>query len=90
MSYHNRSLELQICRPTNAEIERLLHHMPAVARNAENTWAQGFALSVSRQSRRRNWKPSPKQLSIMRGLVTDLFTHAPATDQGGDIQLIED
>lgn len=72
---------------TPSEIDRLIYHMPAVAERAENTWAKGFALSVVRQSRRRNWKPSPKQLSVMCGLVSDLFTYA--SDEGDDFDLIE-
>jgi hypothetical protein len=69
------------------EIERLLHHMPAVAQLAENDFAKGFAASIVKQSRRRNWKPSPKQLPIMRELVTDLFTHRG--NEGGDYDVIE-
>ena len=62
------------------EIERLLHHMPSVALHAENTWAKGFALSISRQARRKNWTPLSKQLGLMRGLVSDLFTYSDAGD----------
>jgi len=69
--------------------DELLHHMPTVARSAENNWAANFARSILRQSRRRGWKPSPKQSDIMRALVSDLFAYGPDTDQGGDIQLIE-
>lgn len=85
MTFHNRQPIERAATP--AEIERLLHHMPAVAHNAENTWAKGFAQSVVKQAYRKNWKPSPKQLSVMRGLVTDLFTHA--SNDGGEIDLIE-
>ncbi len=83
MTYHPRTIA------TPDEIERLLHHMPTVASLAENEWAKGFALSVTRQSRRRGWAPSQKQLGIMRGLVADLFAYGTDMDQGGDIQLIE-
>jgi hypothetical protein len=72
---------------TPDEIERLLHHMPTVAQMAENTWAKGFAQSVTKQARRKNWHPSPKQLSVMRGLVTDLFTRA--SDDVEDFDPIE-
>ncbi len=64
------------------EIERLIFHMPTVASLAENDWAKGFALSVTRQARRRGWMPSQKQLGIMRGLVADLFAYGADTDQG--------
>lgn len=69
-----------------SDVERLLHHMPAVAQQAGNEWAKGFASSVVRQSRRRGWTPSQKQTQIMRRMVSELFTHS---QEGGDIQLIE-
>ena len=69
------------------EIDRLLHHMPSVAAYGENEWAAGFAHSVLGQSRRKSWQPSPKQLSVMRRLVSDLFAHA--SDEDGEIHLIE-
>ena len=84
MTYHACTI-----KPVPDEIERLLHHMPAVADLAENDWAAMFAKSVTRQSYRKNWAPSPKQLGLMRKLVADLFAYGPDTDQGGDIQLIE-
>ncbi|WP_421904642.1 hypothetical protein [Mameliella sp.] len=57
------------------ELERLLFYMPTVAERATNTWAQSFATSIVRQSRRRNWRPSQKQLSMMRRLVAEMFAH---------------
>ncbi|WP_128910792.1 hypothetical protein [Tropicibacter alexandrii] len=57
------------------ELERLLHYMPTIARAATDTWAKGFAASISRQAQKRGWKPTPKQLSMMRRLVSDLFAH---------------
>jgi hypothetical protein len=84
MSYHRRAFTPQA---SPDEIERLLHHMPTVASSAENTWAAGFAHSVTKQSRRRGWEPSEKQLSVMRGLVADLFAYGGK--EGGDISLIE-
>jgi hypothetical protein len=83
MTYHPRT----IASPD--EIERLLHHMPTVASSAQNTWTAGFARSVTKQSRHKGWAPSPKQLGMMRKLVSDQFTLAPDPDQEGDIQLIE-
>ena len=68
-------------------VERLLHHMPTIARRAENDWAGNFARSIIRQSKRRNWKPSPKQLSIMSRLVGELFAHAG--NEEGDFDVIE-
>ncbi|MBY6163250.1 hypothetical protein KUV73_20370 [Mameliella alba] len=68
------------------ELERLLHHMPTIAREATNEWAKSFAGSIVRQSKRRGWKPSPKQLSMMRRLVSDLFAHGY---EGGEVDVIE-
>ena len=85
MSYQDRQPIVRAATPD--EIERLLHHMPVVGQRAGNTWANGFALSVVKQARRRNWKPSPKQLSMMRSLVSDLFAHAGEDD--GDFNPIE-
>lgn len=70
------------------EIERLLHHMPAVAGKAENEWSANFARSIIRQARRRRWQPSEKQLNIMRSLVSDLFAHG--VKEESDLQVIED
>lgn len=86
MTYHSRQ---PFQKPaTGAEIERLLHHMPTVARLAEETWARGFAQSVLKQSRRRGWTPSPKQLPVMREMVSALFTQAEGSAES--IQVIED
>ena len=73
--------------PLSADLERLIYHMPAVAQHSQNEWASGFARSIMRQSRRKGWRPSPKQLPIMRELVSDLFTDNG--DEEEDIQLIE-
>ena len=74
---------------TSTELERLLHHMAAVRDSAENEWAAGFAKSILGQSRRRAWKPSPKQLSMMRKLVADLFAYGVDQGEEGDFELIE-
>ena len=67
------------------EIERLIYHMPTVARLARNEWAAGFAKSVLGQSRRKRWRPSEKQIVIMRELVSDLFRQ----EREDDFSLIE-
>ncbi|KZX99568.1 MULTISPECIES: hypothetical protein [unclassified Sulfitobacter] len=72
---------------SGAEVERLLHHLPTVAQWSEETWAKGFALSVLKQSRRRGWTPSAKQLPVMRQLVNDLFSRA--SDEEGEFNPIE-
>ena len=53
--------------------DECLHHMPAVARLASDEWARGFASSILRQSRRKGWNPTPKQLGMMRRMVAELF-----------------
>ncbi|SHK35963.1 hypothetical protein SAMN05444000_12647 [Shimia gijangensis] len=72
---------------TPSEIERLVYYMPSIAARAENDWSRSFAQSIVKQCRRRNWRPSPKQLSVMRGLVTDLFTQG--SNEGGECDVIE-
>ena len=69
------------------DIDELLHHMPAVARDADNTWAANFARSILGQAKRPGWTPSPKQEALMQGLVSELFTH---TDDIMEVQLIEE
>jgi hypothetical protein len=65
-------------------IEELAFHMLAAAQQTEKTWAKGFVRSIVAQSRSRNWKPSPKQIGVMRRLVADLFT------EPDDFELIEE
>lgn len=72
------------CNPS--EVERLLFHMGAVASNASNEWAQGFAQSILRQRNRKGFRPSPKQLALMQRLVVDLFTYR---ENANDFDLIE-
>ncbi|SDL72316.1 hypothetical protein [Aliiruegeria lutimaris] len=62
--------------PTPSELERLIWHMPKCAEGADNDWSKNFAMSIVRQSFRKNWKPSPKQVNIMRRMVSDLFVNA--------------
>jgi hypothetical protein len=73
---------------TSRNLEELLFHMPTVARLAKTDFVKGFALSVVKQSHRRNWTPSAKQYALIRQMVSDLFTqtHNEADD---DIDLIE-
>ena len=54
-------------------VDELVFHMPTIERRAENAWARHFAASIRVQARRRNWRPSEKQLAMMRRLVSDLF-----------------
>ncbi len=41
-------------------------------RISRDDWGFGFTLSILRHSKRRDWKPSEKQLSAMRRLVAEL------------------
>lgn len=64
--------------------DECLHWLPTIARTATDDWACGFAYSILKQSKRRGWQPSPKQLALMRRLVSELFS------QDDDLILIED
>lgn len=70
---------------TRRNVEELIWYMPTVAEHATNTWAAGFARSIQRQSRRKGWQPSPKQLACMERLVAELFMHSLADE----VELIE-
>ena len=69
-----------------AELERLLHHLPAIAGGDENEWVTGFARSILRHAKRPGWRPSTKQMSMMRRLVSDLF----ARGDEGELELFEE
>ncbi|WOI55140.1 hypothetical protein [Palleronia sp. LCG004] len=71
---------------TERTLDELLYHMPTVQRHASNEWVRGFAASIVRQSRRRNWNPSDKQMGTMRRLVAELFT---ADKEEDEIILVE-
>ncbi len=55
-------------------IDELVWYMPIVARMARDEWAKGFAESVLKQSRRRGWRPSVKQMATMQRMVSELFS----------------
>lgn len=67
-------------------LDELLHHWRAVIGRAPRGWARDFALSIQKQSGRRGWQPTDKQLGLMQGMVAELFTHAPEAEE---IDLIE-
>jgi hypothetical protein len=52
-------------------VESLVYWLEPVACRATNDWTRTFARSVLRQSRRRGWKPSPKQEAIMHRLLSE-------------------
>lgn len=58
---------------TGSEIERLLFYMPVCAEKAATAWLRRFARDMARRAHWRNFKPTHKQIEIMRGMVDDLF-----------------
>ena len=54
-------------------LEELIFQMPTVERRATDPWVKSFAASILKQRRRRNWRPTEKQVAIMRRLVAELF-----------------
>ena len=78
-------------RLAGPDLERLLFHWPRVVETCPDGWSRDFALSIVTQSRRRNWKPSPKQGAMMRRMVSDLFAYGASVppDDGGLSDLIE-
>ena len=62
------------------ELERVLFHWHAVIKATPRGWAKDFALSIQRNQRRRNWKPTAKQAQIMRTMVADLFSGSDARE----------
>lgn len=64
-------------------VEELIWYMPVVAGRARDEWAKGFAESIVKQARRRNWNPSAKQLALMQRMVAELFT---CPDEGALIE----
>lgn len=59
-------------------VDECLFHFSAIARTSTDRWAKEFATSILRQSRRKGWRPTDRQLGLMRKLVSELFTHADA------------
>lgn len=71
-------------------VDEILWSWPTVCEKATNEWAKGFALSIARQSRRRSWKPTPKQHRMMQRMVIELYQQRDDFDGAGDFSLIED
>lgn len=70
-------------------VEELLWSWPTVCKAATNDWAKSFALSIARQSRRKNWKPSPKQHALMMRMVNEVYRHRGDFDGKDDFEVIE-
>jgi hypothetical protein len=81
MSFHTR-------HASPDEVENLLWWIPSVASRGRTTWERDFARSILLQSRRHGWRPSGKQLGIMRRLVEDFRARpysAPLIEADDDI-----
>lgn len=65
-------------------VDELLWSWPSVCKAVKDEWAKGFALSIAKHAKRRNWTPTPKQYAMMHRLVADLY------ETRGDFDLIED
>jgi hypothetical protein len=63
----------------DADVDQLLFIWGRVIRDAEG-WARGFALSIQRDRKKPGWKPSAKQLSIMRQMVAEVAAYAGTAD----------
>ena len=81
--HHHPFDDLQLVR-IERNADDCLFHWNLVIKAASEEWARNFALSIQKQSRRRGWEPSPKQLTLMRSMVSALFT-----DGDDDMSLIE-
>jgi hypothetical protein len=71
-------------------VDELLWSWPTVCKSASNEWARCFALSIAKQSKRRNWTPTPKQHALMHRMVTSLYAQRGDFDGTDDFPLIED
>ena len=57
-------------------VQELLFYWPRVTRRADDAWTKGFSGSIAAASKRRNWRPTPKQLGCMQRLVAGLFAQS--------------
>ena len=62
---------------TELELDEILTlRWPRVVRQVmaddSDDWLKGFVRSIARQGKRKSWKPTPRQASIMRRLVAEL------------------
>ncbi|SDL72365.1 hypothetical protein [Aliiruegeria lutimaris] len=58
----------------NLSVKELLSRWPAVTKAAPSGWPADFAAVIAVQSRRRGWKPSPKQMELMQRMTTVLLS----------------
>lgn len=78
------------------EVDELLFSWGRViawAKTHASKWEAGFALSIQRDRKRPNWRPSHKQLAVMHQLKARADRDAPAIWDEDDLpggSLIED
>ena len=72
-----------IAAPARSVDELIYWISVAVTSDSLCEWHHGFAKSILRQSKRRGWNPTPKQERVMREIVDDLLTPAPALIEDG-------
>lgn len=70
---------------TDLELDEVLTiYWPRVVRqtmaDGADDWLKGFVRSITRQGKRRNWRPTPKQAFLMRQLVNDVRRAGNADD----------
>lgn len=70
-------------------VDELLWSWPTVCKAARTDWARSFALSIAKHSKRRGWRPSPKQYALMTRMVAEVYRRRGEFD-GDDFPLIED
>jgi hypothetical protein len=57
--------------PPSAKIDRLLHWMPIVVRaEGLSAWERVFCASIVARSRAGPWRPSARQIAVMRRIVS--------------------
>jgi hypothetical protein len=61
-------------------VDELLFWLPSALKRHPTEFTRGFVVSILARSKRRGWKPSDKQLAIMRRIVADMFAADPADD----------
>lgn len=59
----------------------MLFVWPRVIAAAEG-WTRGFALGIQRDRKKHGWMPTPRQLPIMRRLVSELPDTTNSPDEG--------
>ncbi|GAA0303387.1 hypothetical protein [Rhodovulum strictum] len=64
---------------TDRELDEILTlRWPVLVRRAMidgDKWTRSFVLSIARNGKRPNWRPTPKQEAIMRRLLMDMAQH---------------